>query len=189
VALLALAACGAQNKTANDLAKTMQQGLSDSGAEGNTTTIDQETKPAAAPVTAPVTAPSNAPSTPPAAPQNLNEIVVSEDIPLKDFPVVKTHALQEGVRYRVELKTDKPIQFVLYNEAHYNAWKQSGEHGIAKINSNSPAGCCTADGSWPIDINKGEGGNYYFVFDASKIADTSALPTTGKLVVTKVSTI
>lgn len=197
IALLALTACGGKTAGTDDeaakLQETMQQALSDDTAgkdsaaasgstEGSAASGSAAEKPAATEPAKPAAAPA------PTASKQLNEEVVSEDISLTEFPTAKKHSLQEGSRYVVKVTLDTPIQFILYNEARYNAWKSSGEHGTAKINSKTASSCCTADGSWQIDINKGEGGDYYFVFDATKLGD-AARPTKAHLSVTKVSTI
>jgi hypothetical protein len=97
--------------------------------------------------------------------------------------------LDERKRFKVTFETDNPIRFVMYNKARFDDWSASGVHTMSKITTNSASGCCASVGAYSVDINQGEGGDYYFVFDTSDIVDKKDLPKEGKLVVTELSSI
>jgi hypothetical protein len=103
----------------------------------------------------------------------------------KHFPLVEKIALQERSRYSVVFETDNKIRFVVYAEDKYNSWINSGQHATSKITTKSGPICCATEGSYSMDINIGEGGDYYFLFDGSDIEFESDLPTKAKLKVTK----
>ena len=114
---------------------------------------------------------------------NEKAAIFNEEFSLSEFPAVKTASFEIG-RYRVFFETDYTIQFVMYSEQRYNEWKLTGMHTISKITTKEGTSCCRDSGNYVIDINDGEAGEYYFVFDASK---TSGKPTKGKIVVEKIS--
>lgn len=114
-------------------------------------------------------------------------VMMNEEFSLdgKAFPFVKKLDLEEGARYTVYFESDRQIQFVVYSEFHYNKWKETGFHSIAKATTQSGPRCCETSGSFKFDVNSGEGGTFYLVFDDKKIPDKSQLPGKGKLIVTK----
>jgi hypothetical protein len=77
----------------------------------------------------------------------------------------------------------------MYSEKRYNEWKSTGTHTMSKITTKSGSNCCSAGGTYTVDMNKGEGGDYYFVYDGSDIANPENLPKTGSLIVVQLSTI
>jgi hypothetical protein len=85
-------------------------------------------------------------------------------------------------RYVVEFMTDKPVRFMMLNEASYKFWI-AGNYGQAKITTNGENGCCAAEGRYMVDVNNGEDGNYYFVFE-DNLGDG---PTQGKVIVNKIA--
>ena len=86
-------------------------------------------------------------------------------------------------------KEDGPIQFIVYSEERYNSWVTTGKHTISKANTNRGTECCQKTGSFNIDINNGEGGKYYLIFDDKKLGRYDARPTKGHLQVIKTSNI
>jgi len=140
--------------------------------------------------TAPAPAASPAAAQPPAVDrQTYNQQLLDEQVKFTAFPLVREVTLEEGMKYNVYFETDSPIRFVVYNEARYNDWKQNGQHTMSKATTNSAEGCCRTDGNFPIDINNGEAGKYYLVFDASDLKLADPRPSQGILRVTKTSNI
>jgi hypothetical protein len=119
-------------------------------------------------------------------PQAINEVVLERELAFKDWPTAVSVKLDELVRYRVQFSIDKPAQVVVYSEQRYNQWKETGSHTISKASTKTVDGCCQQEASWTFDVNQGEGGTYYVVFDTSKVTEK---PTTGSLKVTKATTI
>lgn len=118
-----------------------------------------------------------------------NKVVFDEDMSFTEFPAVTTVPLEEGMKYRIEFEAESVIYFALYEEFMHNKWKETGEHVIAKASSASKDGALTASGSYQFDINEGEGGTYYIVFDDSMNKMADGKPTTAKVKLTKVSNI
>lgn len=131
--------------------------------------------PAEQQVTTPTTTPTQ-PTAPPAV-----GAYHTEDISFAEFPTAKAATLEKG-RYSIYFETDYPIQFVVYSEQRYNQWKEEGAHTISKATTKSGSSCCAESGTFTVDINEGEQGTYYFVFDNSRVSNN---PTTGKIIVTK----
>jgi hypothetical protein len=101
------------------------------------------------------------------------------------FPFVKKIALEARTRYNIVFAADKEIRFVVYAENKYRTWQDKGFHVTSKITTNSADGCCSTGGSYNMDINEGEGGDYYFLFDESDIEFETDFPTKVKIKVTK----
>lgn len=118
----------------------------------------------------------------------LNEQVYEEEIMLDSFPKEKSLMLEEGMKYLITFEADKDIQFIIYAEEKYNEWKQTGYHTTAKYNTKGKT-CCKMSDSYQIDINNGEAGKYYLVFDDALINDKANLPTKAKITITKTAKI
>lgn len=121
--------------------------------------------------------------------QNYNDVIYNEEINFEEFPTAITMDLEEKTEYSVYFEADKQIQFVVYSEQRYNEWKETGAHTISKATTKSGPDCCATSGTFNIDINAGEAGTYYFVFDDSRLPNKENLPEKGKLIVTRVSNI
>jgi hypothetical protein len=102
--------------------------------------------------------------TPPSVVTPVSELLLDETVQLTKSPFVKTVNLEMG-RYDVSFEADKRIRFVLYSETRYNEWIDSGEHTQSKISTQDSSECCAISGNYRIDINEGEAGTYYFVFE------------------------
>jgi hypothetical protein len=151
-------------------------------------TQEQAQAPQAAAAPAPAASPASAPQ-PAVDRQTYNQQMLDEQLKFTAFPLVREVTLEEGMKYSVYFETDSPIRFVVYNEARYNDWKQSGQHTMSKATTNSADGCCGTDGNFAIDINRGEVGKYYLVFDASDLKLADPRPSQGIVRVTKTSNI
>ncbi len=121
--------------------------------------------------------------------KSYGEVVFEEEKTLTEFPTALTAKMEAGMKYNINFQTDQPIQFVVYSEERYNEWQNSGAHTISKATTKSGDECCASEGSFTIDINEGEAGKYYLVFDDAKLNDLVERPTTGTITVTKVSNI
>lgn len=114
-----------------------------------------------------------------------DEVILEETIEFNEFPFKITQELESKTNYEVYFRTDKEIQFVVYSEDRYNEWQETGYHTISKASTKLGSECCDTSRTFKVGINENEGGNYYFVFDDSKLPDKENLPTEGKLVITK----
>jgi hypothetical protein len=121
--------------------------------------------------------------------QSYNQKVFDQPVDFKEFPTVLTATLEESSKYSVHFETDQPLRFVVYSEKRYNEWKTGGYHTISKMTTNSAENCCRTDMDQSIDINQGEGGKYYFVFDAGDLKLADPRPTKGVLRVIKTTSI
>lgn len=124
---------------------------------------------------------ASAPTIPETSVAPVAEEVTNEEFTFTEFPFVKTKELDEG-RYSVSFESDNKIRFVVYSEDRYNEWLDSGVHTISKASTAEGVECCAENGDYTIDINEGESGTYYFVFDDEKGLGASQ----GKLIVNKV---
>ena len=106
-----------------------------------------------------------------------NESVVDETFAFEGKSKVISSTLKTA-RYMVEFMTDKPVRFMMVNEASYKYWI-AGSYGQSKATS----GCCAAEGTYRVDVNNGEDGNYYFVFEYIQ----GLKPTQGKVIVNKIA--
>lgn len=95
---------------------------------------------------------------------SVSELVKEEVVELTNFPTVRTVELPEG-RYQISFESDKKIKLVLYSQERYNEWQNTGEHTISKLSTQEGVECCAASGSYTVDINEGEAGTYYFIFE------------------------
>jgi len=78
-----------------------------------------------------------------------------------EFPHVIQKEFSEGLRIGVMFQSDRPIKFYMYDKQHYEQY-QTGYYGSNKATTGrTPA----TQGSYRVDINNGEGGLYYFVFE------------------------
>jgi|GEM_PF-4429720 len=107
--------------------------------------------------------------------------VADKEFQLTKFPFVKTYNLDFG-RYEVSFQSDQLVRFTVYNEARYNEWLSTGTHTLSKISTQHGSKCCTPGGSYTVDINEGEAGTYYFVFEDAKNLGASS----GKIVINKI---
>ncbi len=163
--------------------------MKDSGTTEETTEMTEETVETTENET-PVAEATPAEKAPPVAPRkSYGEVVFDEQTTLTEFPTTLTTVMEEGMKYNIQFQTDQPIQFVVYSEQRYNEWQNSGAHTISKATTKSGDECCANEGSFTIDINEGEAGKYYIVFDDGKLNDLVERPTTGSVTVTKVSNI
>lgn len=110
-----------------------------------------------------------------------NELVLDETVQLTKSPFVKTVNLDMG-RYDVSFEADKRIRVVLYDEARYNEWVDTSIHTISKLSTQQGSECCAISGNYRIDINEGEAGTYYFVFEDVRSLGMSS----SKIVINKV---
>ena len=120
---------------------------------------------------------------------NLDNEVFHEEFSFIIFPRVSTIELEEGSKYSVYFEVDSPIQFVVYSEKRYNEWRQSGTHTISKATTKSGPDCCATSSSFSIEINNGEEGRYYLVFDDSGLKLAGKKPSIGILGVAKTGNI
>ncbi len=102
-----------------------------------------------------------------------------------EFPTVKTTELAVG-RYEIHFETDSNIQFVVYSQERYEQWKETGAHTISKATTQQGTSCCTSSRTFTVDVNQGEEGLYYLVFDATKV---SSQPTVGQITITDIGDI
>jgi hypothetical protein len=116
--------------------------------------------------------------------QTANDTVLNENFEYSGKAKVIPVTMSTG-RYAVTFLSDKPMLLRVYDESHYVQWNTNGIEGTAKLSTlkgyNTPEDCCTAEGAWMIDINQGEEGNYYFVFEDR----LNVLPTRGRITATK----
>jgi hypothetical protein len=119
------------------------------------------------------------------ATQAYNQVVIDKEITFDEFPYILSEELDSKMKYEITFETDNQIQFVVYSEERYNQWLDTKIHTTSKATTKSGSICCDTKRTFNVDINEGEGGLYYFVFDNSNLPDDADLPTTGKLTVTK----
>ncbi|MFH1064085.1 MAG: hypothetical protein V1729_03325 [Candidatus Woesearchaeota archaeon] len=117
------------------------------------------------------------------------EVILEEKIPFTEFPLAKKIDLAERTRYDIYFETNHPIKFVVYSEKRYSEWLETGYHTMSKVTTKSGPKCCDTSMSTSIDINIGEGGTYYLVFDASDLKMADPKPTEGIIRITKMSEI
>ena len=98
------------------------------------------------------------------APQVNTATNYKEGIKLTEFPASVKKEFTQG-RYKISFAADSEVRFTMYEENRYQEWQQSGTHTLSKLTTKKGSTCCTKDGEWTIDINNGEEGTYYFVFD------------------------
>jgi hypothetical protein len=97
--------------------------------------------------------------------EKVEEIVLQEQVNMRAdeqsraLPIT----LQPG-RYIVEYENAEPLFFSLYDEQHYRQWI-SGYYGSSKSTTNTGSNCCASTFRSSFDINMGEGGNYYLIFE------------------------
>jgi len=95
---------------------------------------------------------------------SVSELVRDEIVELTGFPTIRTVELAEG-RYRISFEAEKKIRLVLYSQERYNEWQNTGEHTISKLSTQEGVECCADSGSYTVDINEGEAGTYYLIFE------------------------
>jgi len=130
---------------------------------------------------------SSGATVPAGPPKVYNQLLQNQTFEFKEFPFAIKQKLDAPARYNIWFETDKPIQFIVYSEQRYNEWLSTKSHTISKVNTQTGGKCCAATGSYNIDINQGEAGTYYLVFDGSAIKEKALLPSSGKIIITKLS--
>lgn len=119
--------------------------------------------------------------------RSINEVIFEEEFEFEEYPKAFLQKMDEKARYEIYFEADEEIQFIVYSKERYDQWKETGMHTLSKVNTKTSEGCCKINGTYKIDINIGEGGTYYFVFDDSLMEPKTLLPSTGKLKITKLS--
>jgi len=118
------------------------------------------------------------------APSNDNKVPLTESnrvyfdgiVRFDTLPkVVGSSDMEEKGRVRIHYKSDKPISFYLYDESHFKQW-ENGYYGSTKATTGSSE--AFSEKTFLIDINNGEGGKYWVVFDDRLVSDK---PTQAKL--------
>jgi len=108
-------------------------------------------------------------------------ILYDQSFSITSLPHVISHQISTPSRLMVEFTTDNPITFIMYDQTHYDEWSD-GTYGTTKTTTGY--GTISDSGSFKVDINTGEGGMYYFVFDGKWIGG-NPMPTSGSLKITE----
>ena len=110
-------------------------------------------------------------------------ILYDESFSILQLPHVISYDISYPSRLLVEFTADSPITFIMYDKVHYDEWLD-GIYGSTKAGTDW--GTISDSGSYKVDINIGEGGTYYFVFD-SKWIGSNPSPASGTLKITELS--
>lgn len=116
---------------------------------------------------------------------DVNGVLRSESIRFETFPQVVLVSLEDATEYSVSYSADAPIRFTVYNEQRYNEWKETGRHTLSKASTKSQYECCKSSATFAFEVNDGEGGQYYLVFDDNDLGDGWTRPTQAVVSVTK----
>jgi hypothetical protein len=114
-------------------------------------------------------------------------IVWEKEWALGKLPAYQSFEIRSDGKYRINFKADSISQFVLYREFFFDKWKSSREHSISKATTKNGKDCCADSGSFVFDVNTGETGTYYVVFDDARLAPESARPQTAHVTVSKMN--
>ncbi len=96
-----------------------------------------------------------------------NEVVAEEVT--QDLPYYVDADLEAG-RYSVQVETDNPVWIRLYEKASFEAWQNTGSHGITKAGTNLGLNDKVTSFNRNFDVNIGEEGKYYLLILGSERA-------------------
>jgi len=106
-----------------------------------------------------------APSTPQPQPTyTVTGTLITEKNVTETLPYYEPLDLESG-RYMIYVTADKPVWIRLYDEVHFNEWKNAGTHGQLVAGTN----CClekdkTQNLEQRFDVSIGYGGKHYLLF-------------------------
>jgi hypothetical protein len=69
----------------------------------------------------------------------------------------------EPGRYALQVITDKPVWIRLYDQIHFDEWKNDGTHGRTVIGTNLNENDKTDNFNMNFNIGSGQGGKYYLL--------------------------
>jgi hypothetical protein len=78
------------------------------------------------------------------------------------MPYYESVTLEAG-RYAVQVTSSTPVWIRVYDQIHFDAWKNSGEDGSAKTGTNLAVSDKVTDFNKNFDVGTGEEGKYYLV--------------------------
>lgn len=110
------------------------------------------------------------------------------DFEAEGLPYVVEVEFGDARAYSVVFELDEPLQVTVLNEQNYQQWQSTGDYLRVKQTTRKTIGttrtCCSAQESLNFQVNNGEGGKYYIVFDDDALGVNEPRPTVGKLRIT-----
>lgn len=87
--------------------------------------------------------------------------VMTKDV-TENLPYYESLDLESG-RYSLQVATDKPVWIRLYDQLHFDEWKNDGNHGKVVIGTNLDEKSKTDNFNKNFDISPGNGGKHYLL--------------------------